>query len=107
MEVRSTKKKSVLVIAHELGSNRAGHAALPNSTWSSDGDEPVLPQFASQLFDDRVLSKQSCARSRQIDRRSESFGILMIEVGERYRRDKAVSSTGNGNQISVAVLAVP
>ena len=31
----------------------------------------------------------------------------MIEVRERYRRDKAVSSTRNGNQISVAILAIP
>ena len=95
------------VIAHELGGNRVGHGALPNSTWSSDGDEPVLPQFASQLFNDLVLSKQSCARSRQIVRRPESLGILMIEVRERYPRDKAVSSTRNGNQISVAILAIP
>src|SRR4249920_372732 len=53
--VQIDPKKSVLIIASELSSNRVGHGTLPNSTWSGDRDEPVPPQFASQLFDDLVL----------------------------------------------------
>ena len=80
-------KKSVLVIAYELGSNCPCQGALADCIGSSDGDEPVLSQLASQLFNDLVPSNQSCDPRRQIVRRPENLG------SRRSKSEKVIDPT--------------